>query len=112
MYGTRCQDVRSRGAFAHGDRGQGDSEDARQALDGMRACHAEGAAHGRSDHVKCSAIAELRPDLFLGVAAGETWRLFTVVEENGRAVLGDELPDLDGLHFLPGTRPAVMPEGA
>lgn len=68
-------------------------------LAGMRACHADGAPHVRTDHVKCSAIAVLRPRLFLGVAAAETWRLFTVVESSGRAVLGDELPDLDGLHF-------------
>ena len=46
-------------------------------LEGMRACHADGAPHSRTDHVKCSAIAELRPRLFLGVAAAETWRLFT-----------------------------------
>jgi hypothetical protein len=68
-------------------------------LAGMRACCADGAPHSRSDHVKCSAIAVLRPRLFLGVAAAETWRLFRVVERRGRAVLGDELPDLNGLHF-------------
>ena len=70
-----------------------------QLLAGMRACHADGAPHGKSNHVKCSAIDVLRPPLFLGVAAAETWRLFTVVEHRGRAVLGDELPDLDGLYF-------------
>lgn len=68
-------------------------------LDGMRACQASGTPHGASDHKKCLAISELQPRLFLGVAAGETWRLFTVVQRDGRAVLGDELPDLDGLHF-------------
>jgi hypothetical protein len=68
-------------------------------LAGMRACHAEGAPHIGTDHVKCSAIAVLRPCLFLGVAAAETWRLFAVVERSGRAVLGDELPNLDRLHF-------------
>jgi hypothetical protein len=68
-------------------------------LAGMLACHAEGAPHSEPDHVKCSAIAVLRPRLFLGVAAAETWRLFTVVERHGRAVLGDELSDLDALRF-------------
>jgi hypothetical protein len=55
--------------------------------------------------LKCVAIAELRPRLFLVVAAGETWRLFTVVERDGQAVLGDELPDLNRLHFLSTTDP-------
>ena len=64
-------------------------------LDGMRACEMFGRPHDKTDHKKCLAIAELRPHLFLGVAAGETWRLFTVVERNGRAVLGKELPGLD-----------------
>jgi hypothetical protein len=59
-------------------------------LAGMRACHADGAPHGKSNHVKCSAIDVLRPRLFLGVAAAGTWRLFTVVDHRGRAVLGDE----------------------
>jgi hypothetical protein len=68
-------------------------------LQGIRACHVEGRSHDRSDHVKCSAIVVLRPPLFLGVAASETWRLFTVVDCDGRAVLGDELPDLKRLHF-------------
>ena len=68
-------------------------------LAGMRACQTDGTPHSRSDHVKCSAIAVLRPRLFLGVAATETWRLFNVVERDGRAVLGDELPDLDRLRF-------------
>jgi hypothetical protein len=68
-------------------------------LRGMRGCQESGAAHAASDHKKCLAIAQLRPRLFLGVAAGEVWRLFTVVEPDGGAVLGDELPDLVGLHF-------------
>ena len=68
-------------------------------LAGMRACQNDGLRHSRSDHVKCTAIAVLRPRLFLGVAAAETWRLFNVVERDGRAVLGDELPDLDRLRF-------------
>src|SRR4051812_14249169 len=75
-------------------------------LEGMRACHRDGTPHNRSDHVKCAAIAALRPRLFLGVAAAETWRPFTVVERHGRAVLGDELPHLDGLRFLAMTEPA------
>jgi hypothetical protein len=68
-------------------------------LTGMRACQSHGTPHSRSDQVKCAAIAVLRPRLFLGVAAAETWRLFSVVERDGRAVLGDELPDLDRLRF-------------
>jgi len=68
-------------------------------FDGMRACQASGAPHGASDHKKCLAIAQLRPRLFLGIAAGEAWRVFMVVERDGCAVLGDELPDLVGLHF-------------
>lgn len=74
-------------------------------LGGMRACQASGAPHGASGHKKCLAIAELRPRLFLGVAAGEIWRLFTVFERDGRGALGEELPDLDGLHFS-STEPA------
>jgi hypothetical protein len=74
-------------------------------LQGIRACQTTGAAHHPSDHVKCSVIRELRPQLFLGVAAG-TWRLFDVVEREGLAVLGDELPNLDELYF---TRPATFP---
>jgi hypothetical protein len=70
----------------------------------MRACQA-GAPHNQNDHKKCLAIAVLRPRLFLGVAAGETWSIFTVVERDGRSVLGDELPNLDNLHFLSTTRP-------
>lgn len=83
-------------------------------LDGMHACQASGAPHSASDHKKCLAIAELQPRLFLGVTAGENWRLFTVVQRDGRAVLGDELPDLDGLHFSstkPSSPQASRPEG-
>jgi hypothetical protein len=69
-------------------------------LQGMRACQTHGASHGRSDHVKCSAIAVIRPRLFVGVTAG-TWRLFTVVERDGQAVLGDELANLDHLYREP-----------
>ena len=75
-------------------------------LAGMRACQTDGTPHSRTDHVKCSAIAVLRPRLFLGVAAAETWRLFDVVERDGRAALGDELPDLDRLRFAPMSEPA------
>jgi hypothetical protein len=71
-------------------------------LQGMRACQTHGVPHGRSDHVKCSAIAVIRPRFFLGVAAG-TWRLFTVVERDGQAVLGDELASLDDLYFISAT---------
>jgi hypothetical protein len=54
--------------------------------------------HSVSDHKKCRAIEVLRPSLVLGVAAAETWRVFTVDERDGRAVLG-EPRDLDCLHF-------------
>ena len=54
-------------------------------LAGMRACQTDGTSHSRTDHVKCRAIAELRPRLFLGVRAGNTWRLFTVADRGGRA---------------------------
>jgi hypothetical protein len=63
----------------------------------MRAC--EAAVH--AEHNKCRALQIFRPQLFLGVAAAETWRLFRVAERDGRAVLGDELPDLDRLYFKP-----------
>jgi hypothetical protein len=69
-------------------------------LSGMRACQEDGVPHPRTDHVKCCAIAKLRPRLFLGVAAGNHWRLFRVVDRNGRAVLGEELADLDELNFI------------
>lgn len=62
-------------------------------LAGMLACRSGGAPHDGSDHTKCSAITELHPSLFLGVAAA-SWRLFEVVEWDGRAGLGKELDDL------------------
>lgn len=62
-------------------------------LAGMRACCADGAPHDGSDHMKCSAITELHPSLFLGVAAA-SWRLFKIVERDGRVGLGKELDDL------------------
>lgn len=61
----------------------------------MHACQA--ASH--KEHEKCLALQVIRPRLFLAVAAMETWRLWTVVDRGGRAVLGDELPDLESLHF-------------
>lgn len=51
------------------------------------------------EHEKCVALQVLRPGLFLAAAASETWRLFTVVERDGRAVLGEELPNLERLRF-------------
>jgi len=69
-------------------------------LQGMRRCEGDlGRGHTKSDHSKCRAIEVLQPRFFLGVAAGETWRLLPVVERNGRSVLGGELPGLDDLHF-------------
>jgi hypothetical protein len=66
-------------------------------LDEMRACQRTGTPH--DEHAKCKAIAVLSPSLFLAVAAGDTWRLFTVARRDGQAVLGDELSDLSCLHF-------------
>jgi hypothetical protein len=68
-------------------------------LDELRACQTASVPRSHSQHKKCLAIAGLQPRFFLGVAAAQTWRLFTVVERGGRAVLGDELPNLDDLHF-------------
>lgn len=65
----------------------------------IRRCQAATVPSKHREHPKCLALAELRPALFLGVAASETWRLFTVVERDGRAILGDELPNLELLHF-------------
>jgi hypothetical protein len=55
--------------------------------------------HGKSDHQKCKAIDVISPTLFLGIAGGEDWRLFTVVKQDGRAVLGKQLGNLDRLYF-------------
>lgn len=67
---------------------------------GMLACHADATPHDRTDHVKCNAVDVLRPRFFLGVAARETWRIFTVGKHDGRHTLGEELtPDLRALHF-------------
>lgn len=61
----------------------------------MRGC--DGELH--PEHAKCRAIDVLHPRLFLGVAAGETWRLFSMREDGGRVSLGDELSTLDRLRF-------------
>ena len=61
----------------------------------MRSC--QSTAH--AEHEKCLALQVLRPRLFLAVAASQTWRLYTVVERDGRAVLGDELTHLQTIHF-------------
>jgi hypothetical protein len=61
----------------------------------IRACQTT----GHPEHKKCVALQVLRPQLFLAVAASATWRLFTVDDREGRAVLGDELPDLEALRF-------------
>lgn len=53
----------------------------------MRAC--DGKSH--REHEKCLALQVLRPRLFPGIAAAETWRLFTVAERDGRAAPGREL---------------------
>jgi hypothetical protein len=68
-------------------------------LDRLRSCPGTSPPCAPTDHQKCLAIATLRPRLFLGVAAGETWRLFSVAEDQGRAVLGEELSSLDQLRF-------------
>lgn len=61
----------------------------------MRGCRAT----GHPEHDKCVALQVLRPRFFLAVAASETWRLFTVVDREGRAVLGEELRDLEYVRF-------------
>lgn len=60
----------------------------------MGAC--KGEVH--AEHNKCRAMEVFHPRLFLGVAAGEDWRLFDVEERQGRVVLG-EPRGLDWLHF-------------
>jgi hypothetical protein len=70
-------------------------------IDEMRACHAANGALAHQEHPKCRATEVLRPRFFLGVAAGDTWRLFNVTERDGRAALGDELFDLGRLEFRP-----------
>ena len=67
---------------------------------GMRGCKGSpDRGHSRSEHKKCQALDLLHPRFFLGIAAGEDWRLFKVQECDGRAVLGEQLPDLDLLYF-------------
>lgn len=61
----------------------------------MHACRTT----GHPEHDKCVALQVLRPRFFLAVAASETWRLFTVVDRDGRAVLGEELRELEHLRF-------------
>jgi len=66
----------------------------------MQACPGEtGAGHSNTEHRKCSALSVFRPRHFLGIAAGEVWRLFDVVRRDNRYVVGRELPNLDCLHF-------------
>lgn len=72
-------------------------------LNAMRDCQegrigADDPRHQR-DHKKCHALDVLRPRLFLAVAAGETWRLLRVIDQNGRAVFGGELRTLEELCF-------------
>jgi hypothetical protein len=67
-------------------------------LEEMRSCRDHATSHG-PEHAKCEAIAVIEPELFVGIAANETWRLFTVEHRDGRAVLGDELADLGRLAF-------------
>ena len=67
----------------------------------MRACRAT----SHAEHKKCLALQVIRPQLFLGVAASETWRLCNVTERDGRAVLRDELPDLESLRFSSAASP-------
>lgn len=82
-----------------------EAKDTAEKLDRMlaniRACQKGGMlrSHPPTEHKKCLAIEVLRPRFFLGVAAGETWRLFSVQEVSGHAALGEELADLDALHF-------------
>ena len=55
----------------------------------IRSCRGDGTPDG-PEYAKCMAIAAIKPELFLGIAA-QTWRLFTVNDVDGRAVLGEEL---------------------
>jgi hypothetical protein len=67
-------------------------------IDEMRACQ----AGSHKQHNKCEALRVFQPELFLGVAAGEDWRLFPVIRRDGRVRLGKEpLPNLDRLYFRP-----------
>jgi hypothetical protein len=59
----------------------------------LHAC--EGDEH--AEHNKCLAMTLFSARLFLGVAAGEDWRLFLVEERDGRAILGEQC-DLSALH--------------
>jgi hypothetical protein len=90
------------------------TNDLKKLLDNMHACQqgriSPDDPRHRHDHKKCVALDLLRPKLFLGVAAAETWRLFPVVPHEDRAVFGEELPTLDALHFQsrrPRNPPAV-----
>lgn len=68
-------------------------------LHGMQVCQGESQGlHEDTDHKKCLALQAFRPELFLGVAAGETWRVFGVEQRDGRAVVGAPR-DLDCLNF-------------
>jgi hypothetical protein len=71
----------------------------------MRACQkgciSPGDPRHKDDHKKCLAIDLLQPELFLGIAAAETWRLFTLDRRQDKVVFGQELPTLDRLHFRP-----------
>jgi hypothetical protein len=68
-------------------------------LKGMRACQGRGMrGHTGSNHKKCLGIEVFGPQLFLGVAAGDDWRLCCVDTGDGRAVLGKPC-DLACLRF-------------
>lgn len=66
-------------------------------IDEMRAC--QGESHGQ--HNKCEALNVFQPRFFLGVAAGEDWRLFPVVTRGGRKVLGKKPLPLNRLQYKP-----------
>lgn len=74
----------------------------------MRSCQGT----GHAEHEKCLALQVFRPRLFLAVAASEAWRLYTVGEREGRAVLGEELRDLQSLHFRSSASPESWNGGA
>ena len=68
-------------------------------LHGMQACQGQSEGqHKDTDHKKCRGLQVFRPRLLLGVAAGETCRLFSVKESHGRTLLQPQ-QNLDCLNF-------------
>ena len=68
-------------------------------LEEMRTCQAGPPGCDHQEHKKCQAVEVFRPRRFVGVAAGEIWRVFNVASHQGRLVVAEELPDLRDLRF-------------